>query len=164
MKVLSISEDWLWATTRCAQSEQCSYDISQKLIKRGLSPGQANALAKRLEAEGYINEQRYARAFTHDKLLYDRWGRQKISAALRAKHLSANPIAMALAEIDPTEYEATLASLLKSKAPHIEAENDYLRRQKLARFAAGRGFELPLVFKLLDLEESDDDEPYDETF
>ena len=72
-------------TSLCARREYCCADIAEKLRKKGASSEDAEVLIDRLIEEGYIDEGRYARAFVHDKTLYNGWGRVKVAQQLRAK-------------------------------------------------------------------------------
>ena len=80
------------AASRCAQREYCRSEWAHKFIEGGLTHAEAETLLNRLEAEGYIDETRYARAFVHDKTLYDRWGRFKTRQALALKGVGSGQI------------------------------------------------------------------------
>lgn len=140
------------AASRCAQREYCRSEWARKFIEGGLTHAEAEALLNRLEAEGYIDEARYARAFVHDKTLYDRWGRFKTRQALALKGVGSEQIEAALAEIDEEAYYDTLKSLLQAKMKSVKADSAYELQQKLIRYAAGRGFEQDLIFKVLETE------------
>ena len=149
MKPFNKAEAYSWAASRCAQKEYCRMELAQKFMQRGLSLSDCNEVLDQLERERFIDEARYARAFVHDKTLYDRWGRMKTRQALAVKNISNVDIEQALATIDPAEYREILRRLLLTKAPTIKADTDYERAQKLLRFAAGRGFEAELVFSVI---------------
>mgnify|MGYP000883225264 FL=1 len=135
---------------RCAQREYCRSDWARKFIEAGLTLAEAEGLLDRLEAEKYIDEARYAKAFVHDKTLYDRWGRFKTRQALALKGIESGLIDAALAEIDDAAYTDTLKDLLAAKRRSVKADSDYEMQQKLIRYAAGRGFEADLIFKVLE--------------
>lgn len=139
------------AATRCAQREYCRADWSQKWLRAGLSAEAVEKVLMQLEREGFIDENRYARAFVHDKFNYDHWGRMKMRAALQQKGLSASDITEALSTIDEDAYREMLQSVLAAKGRTLRGVEGYERKQKLARFAAGRGFEASLVFRALDM-------------
>ena len=143
-------EAYNWAAHRCSLRECCSYDLTTKLMEKGLSRPEADAIIDRLTDENYINEERYARAFVHDKTLYDRWGRIKTRQALRMRGIDSDYINAAMDDIDEEEYVATLKSLLAQKQRSISADSDYEMTQKLVRFAASRGFEPEIVFRALE--------------
>ena len=147
-----VSSDALYkrAAARCAQREYCRSDWARKFIEAGLTLAEAEGLLDRLEAEKYIDEARYAKAFVHDKTLYDRWGRFKTRQALALKGIESGLIDAALAEIDEAAYTDTLKDLLVAKRRSVKADSDYEMQQKLIRYAAGRGFEADLIFKVLE--------------
>ena len=141
MKPFTKEEAYNWAATRCALKEYCRMELAQKFMQRGLSRPDCEDVLGQLEQEGFVDEARYARAFVHDKTLYDHWGRMKT--------ISNEHIEQALATIDEEEYRQILRKLLLTKTPTIKAATDYERAQKLLRFAAGRGFEADLVFRVM---------------
>ncbi|MBR2862727.1 MAG: RecX family transcriptional regulator [Bacteroidaceae bacterium] len=150
MKALSPKEAYARATARCARQEQCRADVAAYLAKYGLESEAVQRLLDQLEDEGYIDEARYAAAFTHDKVHYDRWGRMKIRQALALKGIAHAAIDAALADIDKVQYETGLRTLLEQKRRTLKETDAFLLQQKLARFAAGRGFEAELIFRLLE--------------
>lgn len=156
MTTLSPEKAYERMASACARKELCRQDILRKLSAAGLEGEAAEELLRRLEAEGFVDEGRYARAFVHDKTLYDRWGRRKTRQALMLRGVPAAHIEAALADIDEAAYERGLRELLAAKARSVKAKNDYERREKLIRFAAGRGFEPQCVMKCLG---GDDFEP-----
>ena len=103
------------------------------------SLGAINASVNNLLKEKYIDEVRYCQAFTHDKILYQGWGRIKIRAALYAKHLPSACIAQALDSIDESAYSDTLKRVIATKKRAIKS-NDPMAREKLIRFCLQRGF------------------------
>ena len=141
-----------WATARCAQKEYCASEISQKLRQRGASFDDIESLIARLEEEGYIDEERYARAFTRDKYRFDHWGRVKITYALRQKGITSSAISHALDEIDEADYEANLRAFLHSRLRQTKAPTPQAARQKVIRAAVTRGYEIERVIDVLGAE------------
>ena len=109
-------------------------------------------LIDRLIEEGYIDEGRYARAFVHDKILYNGWGRVKVAQQLRAKGVCPAYIQEAMPCITEEQYAEAFQKVLRSKQRSIKGETDYEVRQKLARSLIARGFEPSYVFENMDLE------------
>ena len=140
----------------CARREYCCADITEKLRKKGAAPEEAEALTDRLIDEGYIDEGRYARAFVHDKTLYNGWGRIKVAQQLRAKGICNAYINEAMTCITEEQYAEVFQKVLRSKQRSIKGETDYKVRQKLARSLIARGFEPSYVFDNLDMEHSED--------
>jgi len=145
-----IEKVFAWAAARCSLREYCRTDIRQKCFERGLNREETERVVERLEDANFLDETRYARAFVHDKTLYDRWGRIKTRQALAVKGIPAATIDDALAQIDDAAYRDALAALLEAKARTLTEPSPQKRRDKLLRFAAQRGYEPDLIFSLLD--------------
>lgn len=145
-----------WATMRCARRESCRKEITQKLRDTPLAPTAIAEILDALESEGYIDHARYAQAFVHDKLAYDRWGRLKIEQALRLKGIERDHISAAFeSELIDEDYRDTLLDLLRAKVRTLrfdptDRKATYLATQKLLRFAASRGYEADLIFDCID--------------
>lgn len=60
--------------------------------------------------------------------------------------------------IDDEEYIAILRPLLQQKRRSVKAHNDYELRQKLIKFAIGRGFTMNIIKQCISI---DDEEEYD---
>jgi regulatory protein len=142
MKELSEAEALGKAAAACSTTEYCCLDIVEKLKRWGVEPQAMERIIHRLEAERYIDEERYARAFVRDKYRFAKWGRIKIGGMLKQKDIASAVITRALREeIDETEYRRLLREALLAKQKSIRADSDYERNGKLIRFAMGRGYE-----------------------
>jgi regulatory protein len=131
----------------CSTTEYCRADISEKIVRWGLPYETINHIIARLEEGKYIDEERYCRAFIHDKLHLAKWGKRKISQALRLKKISPFTSNRLLNEIDDIEYLTTLGNLIISKQKSVHGANEYERNNKLIRFALARGYELKDIRK-----------------
>ncbi len=138
------------AAARCSVAEYCCADWRRKFLAAGLTTEETDAVLQRLQKEGFINEERFARAFAHDKAHYERWGQKKISMALMQKGIPSDVIAAALEELEEEVWAENLETLLERKNRTLNAANDYERRQKLARYAASRGFGAEETFRTID--------------
>lgn len=135
---------------QCAMAEICTGEAMEKLRRWGIDSRTAHEMVQGLIDRRFIDDERYARAFVRDRVRHSRWGRIKIAQALKLKQLECDVIDTALAEeVDADEYAATLASLLRAKARTLPQPLDFATRQKLMRFAAGRGFEPGLIMELM---------------
>ncbi len=133
----------------CARSEQCSGDLRRKLYNWGIPASKAEQIIEHLTELRYIDEIRFTRAFVLDKFRFSRWGRIKISHALRLKQISQDIISSSLYEINEDEYIQTLISVLRSKAQSIKEPLSYDGKTRLFRFAISRGFEPALVIETI---------------
>ncbi len=133
----------------CSMAERCRFDVEAKLKNFSLDVNLVEQILERLESEGYLNEQRYCDAFVHDKLHFSKWGRLKIIQALHLKKIDKELVKDSVGRINDEEYFTILTQLLKSKAKQTRAKNSYDLKNKLLRFAAGKGFEIASVLRCL---------------
>ncbi len=126
----------------CASAEHCRQEVEDKLQKWGVGGDAIGRILTTLEAEKYLDEDRYCRAFVRDKFRFSKWGKLKIKEALYVKGISSSVAWRHLNEIDETEYLAVLREVLASKRSGIRAKDEYEFRAKLLRSAMSRGFEL----------------------
>lgn len=134
----------------CSTSEHCESEIREKLQRAALAEPDIDRVVDYLYDEGFIDTARYCRAFSHDKLFFDHWGRIKIGQALRMKGLPQDDIRCALDELPEDDYQQILRDLLQQKVRTITDDDEYIRRGKLMRFAAGRGFTMDEINDALD--------------
>lgn len=132
----------------CARQERCIADIRRKLRQWKVEEADAERIISSLVKDGFINEQRYATFFVRDRSRINRWGRLKISQALKQKGIPDEAIALALEELQPQTDESTLAGLLARKASTTRAKSPYDLKAKLIRFGVSRGFEIDMVVRL----------------
>ena len=135
--------------TLCAAGEHCRHELTEKLRKWGLTAQEATRILESLEQRRFVDDSRFASAFVRDKLLYNHWGKIKISLALRAKRIDPDIIDEALDEIDAEEYEEVAREFLAAKARTVKEGNCYDGRSRLYRHGLSRGFESPLVARIV---------------
>ena len=114
----------------------------------GLSVEEMEPVIEQLIAEKYLDDERFARAFVKDKFRFNHWGKQKIAHMLRAKNISSEILELAFEEIDEDGYSDELRKLLIDKEKSLKAKDKYDKRNKLMRFALGRGFESNKVYEI----------------
>jgi regulatory protein len=136
-------------TSLCSASEYCIHDINEKLYRWGISNTDSERIIDYLLDEKYIDEARYAQAYTNDKLRFSHWGRIKIKSMLRMKHISDRDINNAFDNISEEEYESILRDIIKGKAKSEGDAEDYASRAKIIRFALQRGFEMGEITKFI---------------
>ena len=132
----------------CARSEQSTGEIRLKLIRKGISGPWADAIIGRLVADRFVDNARFARAFTADKVRFALWGRRKIRMALAAKGIEAAAISAALAGIDEDEYAEALMKAARGKARGVDMA-DYEERVRLYRSLASRGYEPEAIARVI---------------
>lgn len=135
--------------TLCARSEQCGYDLLKKLSSWGIVPSDAEKILNSLADRRFFDDGRFAGAFVSDKFRFSGWGKRKIRQALFLKHIDADLIDEALETIDADEYRASLWRIIRNRAVKLPQPLSYDDKVRLARFAAGRGFEPDLIFPII---------------
>jgi len=133
----------------CSLREYSAKDIKDKLQKWELPPEDQEEVIQFLEKEGYLNELRFARAFCHDKFLFNGWGKLKIQQHLLAHQLDSAHIQTGLDAIDMGAYLDKLEKLATKKWEGLLKDGPYARKQKTVRFLAGRGFEMDLIWQVI---------------
>lgn len=133
----------------CAYQERSHQEVKNKLYEYGLWSNEVDEILTQLITSGFLNEERFAKAFAGGKFRMKKWGRVKIQHELQAQGLTRNCIQRGLNEIDAADYRKTLKQLLKKKAAEINEVNAFKRRDKIARFAIGKGYEADLVWEYL---------------
>jgi len=137
------------AMNQCSKREHCISEMETKLEAWGLPEIDCRKIIHTLISENFINEERYAMAFVKDKFTYNRWGKVKISAHLRAKRIAPEQINIALASIDNDLYINAIKTIIHSHRRMVKAKNQYEMKAKLLRFGLSRGFESHLLYDLL---------------
>ena len=133
----------------CSRQERCTSDIRQKLVEYNLSIQEIDHIIKILIKENFINEDRYAVAFAHDKFRFNKWGKIKIEYQLKHKGIDNNIILKALGSIDSEEYLKMIKSELTKKFKKDKSSNAYVLKSKLLRFGQSKGFETEHVFNII---------------
>jgi regulatory protein len=140
----------------CAKGEHCQHDMIEKMRRWEVDDETQAAVMARLVKERYVDDERYTRAFVHDKIAYNQWGRKKIEQALWMKHIDGDTARRVLDEVDDEDYLNVLQPLLKQKSKSVKGANDYERRMKLMKWAAGRGFTFDIIRQCLGNDGCDD--------
>lgn len=130
----------------CAKGEHCCQEMREKMWKWGIDTNTQEKIVNQLLDRQFINEERFCRAFVNDKIVFNRWGKRKIEAALYQKRIDKSIINAVLAEIDNQSYVEQLQPLIASKRKQMKAElSDYEVNQRLLRFAIGRGYTYDVI-------------------
>jgi len=133
----------------CAYQERSHQEVKNKLYDLELSSSEIEEMISHLITEGYLNEERFAKAFVGGKFRIKNWGRIKIVNALEAKGLTKNCIRSGLREIDEADYRRTIELLILKKLDQTDEANIYVKREKLATHVIQKGFEPELVWEIV---------------
>src|ERR1035437_2390264 len=129
----------------CSYQERCIRETEEKLkdwtVQKKLIP----SIISQLQEEGYINEERFAKAYAGGKFRVNKWGRQKIEFELKLKGIPESMIHKGIEEIDEADYQRVLRDLILKKQKEIKPEKDLNIREKIITFAQGKGYEMELI-------------------
>lgn len=137
------------AASYCSISEHCISEVDEKLKAWCVECNERQKIIEKLVDDDFINEKRFCVAYAKDKFHFNKWGKIKITYALRQKGLPNELIDLALDTIDDGEYEEMLAILLKNKLKTIKWEYEFEKMGKLFNFAQSRGFESAVIDRVI---------------
>lgn len=130
----------------CAYQERSHKETMDKLYTLGMRRQQAELLVSQLIEQGYLNEERFAIQYAGGKFRMKQWGRKKIEQGLKERFVSSYCIKKALAQIEDTEYETTLARLAANKWLALKGEtNIFIKMRKLQDYLLQKGYEYERV-------------------
>lgn len=133
----------------CAYQERAHQEVRDKLFSLGLRSGEVDELLTELIVQGFLNEERFAKAFAGGRFRLKNWGRVKIAHELQARGLTQRCIESGLKEIDDDSYEKSIEKLIDKKLELVEEENPFVLRQKIAQYLIGKGYEAELVWRII---------------
>lgn len=134
----------------CAYQERCHKEVSNKLYEYGLKSDEVMEVLNDMVRKGFLNEERFAKAFAGGKFRQKNWGRTKIIRELKARNISEYCINKAMKEIEADDYESALEKLaLKYMSTH-KTEKNWELKQKTLRFLMTKGYEYEQCHEILD--------------
>lgn len=142
----------------CAYQERCHQEVTAKLRDLGMHGDAADLIISKLIEDNFLNEERFAVAYSRGKFRIKSWGKIRIRQELKMRHIPEYSIQQGMKAID-TEggYVETLERILRYKAAEYD-KNDRQKSDKLYAFGLRRGFESDLigdVLKRMRLEEKE---------
>ena len=161
---LTPQEAYAHLASYCAQAERSPSDLRRRMQRLELEEELQAELLTRLEAEGFVSGERFARAFVHDKHRFNGWGPRRLEHELRRHGIASSVIATALEELEEEtsaeDEEPRVLQLLRAKQRSLPAG---LERRKaydrLMRFGLYRGYDYDevreAITQLLDTDEPD---------
>lgn len=161
---LTPQEAYARLSSYCAQAERSPSDLRRRMQRLELAEELQAELLMRLESEGFVSGERFARAFVHDKHRFNGWGPRRLEHELRRHGIASSVIAAALEELEEEtsagDEESRVLELLRTKQRSLPAG---LERRKaydrLMRFGLYRGYDYDevreAITQLLDTDEPD---------
>ncbi len=147
--LISINEAVAKAQGFCAYQERSQHEVRLKLYDLGLFSDKVEQVVAQLIQDNFLNEERFAIAYTMGKFRIKKWGRAKIKQGLRLKRVPDKLISKALAQINDDEYINTLKELLVKKEAVLGQKEKLKLNYKLTFYALSKGYERDLITDLL---------------
>ncbi|HLG34154.1 MAG TPA: RecX family transcriptional regulator [Bacteroidia bacterium] len=145
----SHSEAYRKALHYCTYRERSQQEVRDKLYSLGLHSNDVENVIADLITAGFLNEERFARAYCRGKFRINGWGKNKIRNGLLQKKVSPKCIELGLSEIKEADYIAELKKNLSEKLNSKGETNLLKKKHSAAQFAIGKGFESGLVWEIL---------------
>lgn len=136
-------------STFCAYQERCLWEVRRKLFEKGIDGELAQKVLEEMITTGFVDEERYARAFARGKFKLKKWGRTRIQRELKMREISPALIRCGLSEIDEVEYYDVLLSEAEKKWAKTTEKEPFKKRFKLVQYLMSKGFEQDLVKEAL---------------
>ncbi|WP_164108067.1 MULTISPECIES: regulatory protein RecX [Sphingobacterium] len=146
-KTLTPNQAKLRAEAYCAYQERSQQEVRDKLHNWGLHIEDVEQIISDLISTNFLNEERFAKAFTQGKFRIKGWGKIKIQQHLKVKRVSAPLIKIALQQIDLDDYEQKLTDLIQRKVGDNLSQLSLAERAKLVRYLQSKGYENSLIFE-----------------
>ena len=135
----------LKAADFCAYQERSQQEVRDKLYSYGLHRDEVEDVLADLIVEGFINEERFARAYVGGKFRMKGWGRHKILQGLQQHRISDYCIRKGMEEINSETYYNTLLKHASKKLSSLKGQSDYIKKGKLTQHLMMKGFEGDLI-------------------
>lgn len=130
---------------QCARSERSSGDALRLMRGWGVPDAERQGVLQKLVEQRFIDDRRYAEAYTREKSRLAGWGRRKIAMHLAQKGVSKDIIDEVLLCLDGDEQLGRLVEKLQRKLCTTKAASQYELRGKLLRYALGLGYDYDLA-------------------
>lgn len=144
-KVFTREQSKLKAESYCAYQERSQHEVRNKLYDWGLHERDVEEIISELIQSNFLNEERFALAYTMGKFRIKGWGKNKIRQGLKLKRVPDKMILNALKAIDPQDYLTKLKSFIEKKKATAKESDLFKLRFMLLRYAAQKGYEHDLI-------------------
>ncbi|MBR4870947.1 MAG: RecX family transcriptional regulator [Alistipes sp.] len=134
----------------CSKAEKSSGDALRLMYTWGVPMAERQGVLQKLIELRFIDDARYAEAYTREKSAIAGWGARKIAQHLYQKGIAKEIVERTIATLEGDDQRAMLEKRLQRKLPSVKAANDYELRGKLLRYALGLGYDYDMVISVID--------------
>ncbi|TYR36519.1 RecX family transcriptional regulator [Sphingobacterium phlebotomi] len=150
-KILTPLEAKGKAENYCAYQERAQQEVRNKLYEWGLHQEEVENIIVLLIEDNFLNEERFAKAYTLGKFRMKGWGKIKIKQHLKAKNISEPLIRLALKEINQEEYHKKIDETVKKKIKKPISSISFIEKSKLYTYLQSKGFENDIIYNKINI-------------
>lgn len=134
----------------CAYQERSHKQVEEQLYKMRMIPQAQEVIITHLIQHNFLNESRFAQAYSRGKFRIKKWGKIRITQGLKQHGVSAYNIKLGLAQITAEDYKDTFEALVTKRLNELSSEqNTSKKKRKLFDYLAYRGWETELIYEAL---------------
>ena len=148
-KSYTVKEAQLLLERYCIYQDRCHVEVEKKLNDLNMIIEAKEHIIVHLIQHNFLNEERFAKSFVRGKFNIKKWGKIKITNALKQKKISTYNIKTALNEIDEDDYLETLEKLTLKKIAVTKEPNLYKKRKKVTDFLLQKGYEFSVIISVV---------------
>jgi regulatory protein len=130
----------------CSRKEKSPYEIEKKLKEWGLEKF-AVSILNTLKKENFLDHLRFAKAFSNDKVKFNKWGKNKVRFLLKGHQIEPSVIEESLSQISMQDYESMICEEMDKKLKTLKATDAFLIKNKLYAFGNQRGYESDIMIR-----------------
>ena len=127
-----------------ARRDRTVHEVRSHLEAKRVEPDEVEHVVTELQAQGYLDDARYARAYAEDRRALDGWGPDRIARRLAQAGVGPDDVAAALAGREPEDELAAAVELLRAKLR--VAPDDDRGRERALGLLVRRGYELEMAY------------------
>lgn len=132
-------------------------ELASSLAKKGFGIEQLTPCLDLLESQGYINDESYAKAYLHDKMLMSNDGPDKIYYALSSNGVEPNIIHNVLKEFTLEIQQEKIKKIIARELKMNRNKSKKILLQKITIHLNNLGYSKSVFSPLLEDEKADDD-------
>lgn len=129
----------------CAKAEKSSGDARRLMARWEVPIADRDEVLNALIGQRFIDDQRFAQAYTREKINLSGWGVRKISMELSRKGISREIIDEVVADLDTEAMAERLCDKLRRKIKTVKYKDNFDLRNKLIRYGASLGYDYSTV-------------------
>ena len=146
-KTYSLKEAQAKLESYCEYQERCHKEVNQKLLDMKMIPEAIEVIKLHLLKHNFLNETRFAQAFTRGKFNQKKLGKLRIKRELSYRDISKYNIELGLKEICEEKYLNTFNDLAQKRFEQFSSESNPQKKiRKIADYLLYRGLESFLVY------------------